>query len=505
LKEWRHYIQGSGHTTIVLSDHDNLRHFRVPQTIGRRMARWTLYLSEFDIKLVHILGKKNIQADALSRRPDLCPQGIDNEDVVVLPEHLFVNVIDTELQERIAKARHMDYDAAEAIKELLGQGPKEAKKDLEDWEVEEFEGESVLFYKGKNYVPIDLELRREIVKRYHDHQTAGHPGELETFNAVKEHYWWPGLRVFVKNYVQGCGICQQFKIDRNPSKPVFLPLKGAKSTRPFASCSMDLITDLPPVEGYDSILIVVDRGNTKGAILIPMDKTLTQEGAGQLLLDNLYKRFGLPDEMLSDRGPQFAAKAFRELLKLLGIKSNLTTAYHPQTDGATERVNQEIEAYLSIYCSAHPTEWKNLLSTLEFTHNNRRHADRTHTSFELMNGEAPVAILTTFENTKFPSVAEKIKNLVTSREEALAAHELARSHMAERIKSNFTPFKKGQMVWLDSRHLKTNYHKKMAPKREGPFEIEEVLGPVTYQLKLPESWRIHKVFHAVLLRPYREN
>jgi hypothetical protein len=116
-----------------------------------------------------------------------------------------------------------------------------------------------------------------------------------------------------------------------------------------------------------------------------------------------------------------------------------------------------------------------------------------------MNGKAPIAIPMTFKNTKFSSVAEKIKNLVTSREEALAAHELARSHMVERIKSNFVPFKKGQMVWLDSRHLKTNYHKKMAPKREGPFEIEEVLGPVTYRWKLLESWQIHKVSHAALL------
>jgi hypothetical protein len=95
-------------------------------------------LSEFDIKLVHIPGKKNIQADALLRRLDLCPSGIDNEDVIVLPEHLFVNLIDIELQKRIANAKHMDYDAAEAIKELLKQGPKEARKDLEDWEVEEF-------------------------------------------------------------------------------------------------------------------------------------------------------------------------------------------------------------------------------------------------------------------------------------------------------------------------------------------------------------------------------
>jgi transposase InsO family protein len=115
-----------------------------------------------------------------------------------------------------------------------------------------------------------------------------------------------------------------------------MPIKGAKSTQLFASCSMDLITDLPPIDGCDSIPVVVDRGNTKGAILIPMTKTLTQEGAGQLLLDNLYKQFGLPDKMLSDRGPQFAAKAFHKLLKLLGIKSNLTTAHHLQTDGATE-------------------------------------------------------------------------------------------------------------------------------------------------------------------------
>jgi hypothetical protein len=112
--------------------------------------------------LVHIPGKKNIQANSLSQRPDLCPQGTDNEDVVVLLEHLFVNLINMELQKKIANAKNMDHDAAEAIKELLEQGPKEAKEDLMDWEVEEFKGENILFYKGKNYVPIDVELCREL-------------------------------------------------------------------------------------------------------------------------------------------------------------------------------------------------------------------------------------------------------------------------------------------------------------------------------------------------------
>ena len=145
--------------------------------------------------------------------------------------------------------------------------------------------------------------------------------------------------------------------------------------------------------------------------------------------------------------------------------------------GTTERVNQEVEAYLSIYCASHPEDWAQALHTLEFTHNNRRHADRQHTPFELMFGESLVAIPLSFENTKYPNMEEKMKTLLRNRQEALATHELARSRMADRRKSSFIPFKKGDRVWLDSQNLKTIYHKKMKPKREGPFEITEVLGP----------------------------
>ena len=141
--------------------------------------------------------------------------------------------------------------------------------------------------------------------------------------------------------------------------------------------------------------------------LIPCNKTLTSEGTAQLLFENLYKRFGLLDKIISDRGPQFASRAFVELLKLLGIKSALSTAYHPQTDGTTERTNQEIEAYLSIYCASHPEDWPQALHTLEFTHNNRRHADRPNTPFELMFGESPIAIPLSFESTKYPTMEDK--------------------------------------------------------------------------------------------------
>ena len=141
----------------------------------------------------------------------------------------------------------------------------------------------------------------------------------------------------------------------------------------------------------DAILVVVDHGLSKGVIIVPCLKTLTEEGAAKLLLDNLYKRFGLPDSIILDRDPRFAAKSFQELLRLLGVKSKLTTAYHPQGDGTTEHFNQEIEVYISIYCSSHPKTWYKTIGTIEFTHNNRRHSDRTRTPFELILGTTLVA------------------------------------------------------------------------------------------------------------------
>jgi Chromo (CHRromatin Organisation MOdifier) domain len=160
---------------------------------------------------------------------------------------------------------------------------------------------------------------------------------------------------------------------------------------------------------------------------------------------------------------------------------------------------------LAIYCASHPEDWLQTLSTLEFTHNNRRHADRTHTPFELIQGDSPISIPITFSHTKYPTIEEKMKRMIHDREEALAVHELAKSRIAGRKQSNFVPFEKGQKVWLDTRNLKMSHHKKMTPKREGPFIIDEVLGPVTYRLQLPESWKIHNVFHATLLRPFVEN
>jgi hypothetical protein len=136
---------------------------------------------------------KMVQSDTLSRRPDYGTDEQIEEDKVVLPDNLFINLLDTELQERILNGKKLDLDVKNAIETLMEGELTNSKNDLQDWKIEEIDGQKTIFFKGKNYIPKDLELRRDIVKMYHNHETAGHPGELETYNGIRQNYWWPGL------------------------------------------------------------------------------------------------------------------------------------------------------------------------------------------------------------------------------------------------------------------------------------------------------------------------
>jgi len=144
------------------------------------------------------------------------------------------------------------------------------------------------------------------------------------------------------------------------------------------------MTDLPLSKGFDSIMVAVDHGLSKGVILTPCSKTgLTAEHTARLYIDNVYARFGLPDKLISDHGPQFDSEFWKELCDALQIKRAMTTAWHPQTNGGTEHVNRKIQLFLSVYCINNPTSWVEALKKAEFVYNNRTHADRTQTPFEL--------------------------------------------------------------------------------------------------------------------------
>ena len=143
------------------------------------------------------------------------------------------------------------------------------------------------------------------------------------------------MPTFIRNYVEGCAVCQQHKINHHPSNLALQPVKS-EHTHPFSLITMDFTTDLPTSEGFNSIMVVVDHGSTKGVILESCNKNIDATGTRTILLNTVYQRYRLPDKSISDRGPQFASQAFRELGQLLGIKLNMSMAHHPQTDGATE-------------------------------------------------------------------------------------------------------------------------------------------------------------------------
>ncbi|SOV02941.1 uncharacterized protein UDID_18086 [Ustilago sp. UG-2017a] len=205
-------------------------------------------------------------------------------------------------------------------------------------------------------------LRFMVMTQCHDGITAGHVGRDATIKAAQWHYWWLSMTAWIADYVASCPVCARYKAPRHRPYGLLQPL--ATPDRPWGSISLDFIEQLPPSRNYDSILVIVDR-LTKFAILAPTYETVTAKQTAVLLYGHMVRLFGYPDHMVSDRGRQFISGAWKAFAEQMGVKHSLSTAYHPQTDGQTERVNQVVEQYLRMYCKppSSPTPSTSLPST----------------------------------------------------------------------------------------------------------------------------------------------
>lgn len=313
------------------------------------------------------------------------------------------------------------------------------------------------------------------------------------------------MSVFVKNFVEGCVICQSTKNITHPPQIHIQPTETP--IRPWQYVTTDFVTDLPEINGLNSINVVVDQFS-KMIVISPCRKDITAEETATLFMNNVWKRFGLPEKIISDRGPQFASKVTQSICKALNIRSALSTAFHPQTDGSTERVNQEFEQYLQAFCNGSMTNWPELLPTAEFAHNSKEHSATKKSPFELLMGYQPRFQPRIIPNPLIPTAKQHLLQIEQSHEEAKASLTLAAEEMRKQEdkwgleKPKLT---KGDKVWLDGKNLKLRYPKmKLAPKKQGPFVITEEIGTVNYRLKLPKTWKIHPVFHASLITPYKE-
>ena len=244
-------------------------------------------------------------ADTLSRR-DHVDTTQDNQEASICPEPIIIQALDLALAQKIQSSTKSDPLVLRALESLKVGSPLFPRSSMDNWHMTN----GHLYFKGRMYIP--PHERQAIVQSIHDSSTTGHAGCFRTKALLERDFWWPGLSSFVNAFISGCAICQQNKVNHHPTRPRLAPIPSS-SALPFKQLSVDLVTDFPPSNGHDSLMVVVDHSLTKGVILIPCSKTINAAGVAKHFLHHVFKRFGLHDSLISDRGPQFASAFAREL------------------------------------------------------------------------------------------------------------------------------------------------------------------------------------------------
>ena len=570
FQQWRHYLEGAQHTIQVLTDHNNLAGVRAVQKLSPRQARWAIFLAAFDFEVEHRAGKTN-PADGPSRRPDywtentlqttLLPTlkrklavtsrahedagrasrvlstlatdprsgpttspaiGEACDDSVAgaiarsqcVPRYS-VRVLLTETaqgssegwEELLLQAQGRDDFASSKIAEQNAPSDRAShSRKVEDWSVDD---RGLLRRRGRIYVPPEASVRQELLKMHHDHPLAGHFGAERTSELLSRSYWWREVKQDVAEYVKTCAICQRTKAPRR--KPFgelsSLPVPDG----PWQELTMDFITGLPPSKMdnvvYDAILVVMDRF-TKKARYFPARKDWDTADLARCMIKGIFHTYGTPKGIVSDRGPTFTSDFWAELCYQLQIKRRLSTAFHPQTDGQTERQNQTLEHYLRCFVDESHENWAELLSAAEFAYNNSVHASTGYTPFYQNFGfharmpEAPEAARPEGE---VAHAVDRTDQLRADRAKLIETMKRVQEYQKRYYDGKHTPmrFNKGDLVLLSTKNIKLKLpSKKTSDKYAGPYRIAEVIGKQAYRLHLPNHWRIHDVFHVSLLKPY---
>ncbi|KAJ1045360.1 hypothetical protein NDA10_003231 [Ustilago hordei] len=470
-----------------------------------------------ELLAVYRPGDKGGEPDALTRRTDMQPAGEEQDHNVrqLLPPRVFKETADHDSL-LVAPMISMESIASKGLKDLVKIFQPLDQELQEIHRKKPFELKDDLWYSGGSAKEVDGQslsvehLRFMVMTQCHDGITAGHVGRDATIKAAQRHYWWPNMTAWIADYVASCPVCARYKAPRHRPYGLLQPL--ATPDRPWGSISLDFIEGLPPSKKYDSktydsILVIVDR-LTKFAILAPTHKTVTAKQTAVLLYGHMVRLFRYPDHMVSDRGRQFISGAWKAFAEQMGVKHSLSTAYHPQTDGQTERVNQVIEQYLRMYCNYEQNDWANLLDTAAFVYNNTVHNSIGVSPFFACYGWNPKA---------HPDIPQRLgvndpgrfEYLMDGKERCKYLQEQIREAQRRSVnqynrKHKDIEFKVGDMVYINRRNWKT---RRPTPKLDtrfaGPYPVQERVGRRAYRITLPANLRVHDVFHVSMLEPAR--
>ncbi|GJY44472.1 putative reverse transcriptase domain-containing protein [Tanacetum coccineum] len=484
LKIWRHYLYGT--KSVIYTDHKSLQYIFDQKDLNMRQRRWIELLSDYECEIKYHPGKANVVADALSRKERLKPRRVRAMSIT----------IHSGLKTKILEAQ------SEASKDL--KAPTEWLRGLERHFEQRDDGE--IYFFDRIWIPSVGGVRKLIMDEAHTSRYSVHPGADKMYYDLRDLYWWPGMKRDIAEYVSRCLTCSKIKAEHQ--KPSGFLQQPEIPEWKWEKITMDFVTKLPKSSsGHDTIWVVVDR-LTKSAHFLPIREDYKTEKLAKIYTNEIVARHGVPVSIISDRDGRFTSHLWQAFQEALGTRLDMSTAYHPQTDGQSERTIQTLEDMLRACVMDFGGSWDTHLPLIEFSYNNSYHTSIKCAPFEALyrrKCRSPVIWTEVGESQLIgPEIMqETTEKIVQIRERLKTARSRQKSYADKRRKP--LEFQVGDRVLLKVSPWKgvVRFGKKgkLAPRYVGPFEIVEHVGPVAYRLKLPQELScVHDTFHVSNLK-----
>lgn len=533
--EWRAELIGLQDPFIILTDHRNLEYFMTTKNLSERQVRWSEILSQYNFRLKFRPGKKATRPDALSRRPQDVPQTLNDPRLKEREFKLIRNEwIEKDNEILLTPLRMSNHNKIPEGKQIF------EKKELQPlWDEGvskdeilkimyetvynkkdsfptnlglktsigecEIDARGALCFRNRLWIPDWEPLRTTLIQQTHDSHATGHPGRNSTFALLSRSFFWPGMSNMVRQFCRNCDVCGRSHVWRSRKQGLLLPLPIPD--RFHSELSIDFMTDLPTKDKGDPRFLMVITDRLLKSVTLEAMTSMSAEECADRFIQCHYRFHGFPKALTSDRGSNWVGDFWKRLCKIAGIEQRLSTAYHPETDGATERMNQEILAYLRAYISFAQTEWSRMLPSAQIAINNRDSSITGLSPFFLEHGYhiEPIQMsLSTKNEVRTPPAkrAERfMKRLHEAQEYAAAAMAAAQQAMEEQANKSRNPcpkFCKGDKVWLNLKNIQTPQPKKKLAWVSAKYTVTKVISPHVMELDVPSG--IHPRFHVQLLR-----
>ncbi|KAJ3568702.1 hypothetical protein NP233_g5537 [Leucocoprinus birnbaumii] len=536
LTKWRSDLLGIPFT--VLTDHRTLECFQTQKHLSRRQARWMELLQQYDFEIVYVKGEDNAVADALSRtnfeeastEADAwkhCPSDyIDELDIPVCavleaprisPWETVKSLRDgsKEVTTHQPVAAVMKISSEDELRKAIIQGYQDdvwCKKALETkMDYLTMEGD-LLFYKGRLIIPRVGQIRETILSLAH--KALGHFGFDKTYETLRESFYWPGMRTYLESaYIPSCLECQRNKAPTTkPVGPLHpLPVPDGR----FSSIAMDFVGPFPEEDGFDYLLTITDRLGAD-VRLVPCTTAISASELAELFFTNWYCENGLPTEIICDRDKLFLSAFWREFTSLLDVKVKMSTAFHPQTDGSSERTNKTVNQLLRNYVTENQEGWVRALPRVRFAIMNTVNASTGYTGFQLRMAFSP-RVLPVLSDTALAekerpgAMIARLGKIDMAAQDNLLETKVNQAASANKHRRDEFPFKVGEQALLSTKNRMKDVQNvsgnkiasKLAPRYDGPYRIvatDESHSTVTLDIPGPDNKC--RVFHTSVVRKF---